>query len=165
MAPWHLWTRTVSQFTKVFPLFCTEIPPSCTSQVNRLICYRSSCTNQTLHRQMDSWTYLFHIFTVKVLLFKKNGKRGHSFFSSPRQWLMTFDFKEFLSQILSITILSYLNSEEQASISFFSVKGIDGLWIEPGTSHTPSQHSTTSLSRRPLDLLLRLLIVGLKFFV
>ena len=46
------------------------------------------------------------------------------FFSSPPQRPMTSDFKGFLYQILSIQLLSYLNSWERASISLlmFSAK-------------------------------------------
>ena len=56
------------------------------------------------------------------------------------------------------TFMSYLNSWERASISLFNVdlllnKGTTGtifpwLGIEPGTSYTQCQHSTTRLSRR-----------------
>ena len=45
------------------------------------------------------------IFSVQLL----SGLRGHSFFSSPPQRLMTADFEGFLYQILSITLFSYLN--------------------------------------------------------
>ena len=47
---------------------------------------------------------------------------GHSVFSSPPQRPMTSDFEGFLYQILSITIFSYLNSWERASISLFNVE-------------------------------------------
>ena len=80
---------------------------------------------------------------------------------------MTSDFEGFLYQILSITLFSYLNSWERASIYPFQCwvlnKGTTGtilitslvwlgpwLGIEPGTSHTRCQHSTTRLSRRRL---------------
>ena len=86
-------------------------------------------------------------------------------FSSPPQRPMTSDFKGFLSQILSITFFNYLNSWERACISLFSFwvqnKGTTGtifitslVWrgpwlvIEPGTSRTRCQDSTTRLSRR-----------------
>ena len=100
--------------------------------------------------------YFFSVRLLSVL-------HGH-----PRhigQWLPTS--KDFLSQIWSITLFSYLNSSERASISPFQCwvlnKGTTGtifitslvwhgLWlgIEPGTSRTQSQHSTTRLSRRRL---------------
>ena len=48
--------------------------------------------------------------------------RGHSVFSSPPQRPMTSDFEGFLYQILSITLLSYLNLWERASISLFNVE-------------------------------------------
>ena len=48
--------------------------------------------------------------------------RGHSFFSSSRQRPMTSDFKGFLYQILSITLFSYLNYWERASIPLFNAK-------------------------------------------
>ena len=80
-------------------------------------------------------------------------------FSSPPQQPMTSDFEGFLYQILSITLLSYLNSWERASIFLFKCwvlnKGTTGtnfimslvwcgpwLGIETGTSRTRSQHST-----------------------
>ena len=90
---------------------------------------------------------------------------GHSFCSSPPQRPMISDFEGFLYQILSITLFSYLNSWERASTYFpFQCwvlnKGTTGtifitslvwrgpwLGIEPGTSRTRSQHSTTRLSR------------------
>ena len=90
---------------------------------------------------------------------------GHSVFSSPPQRPMTSDFERFLYQILSITLFSYRYSWERASIIPFQCwvlnKGTTGtifitylvwrdpwLGIEPGTSGTRSQHSTTRLSRR-----------------
>ena len=91
---------------------------------------------------------------------------GHWFFSSPPQRPMTSDFQGFLYQILSITLFSYLNSWERASIFPFQCcvlnKGTTGtfcitslvwrgpwLGIERGTSRTRCQHSTTRLSRSP----------------
>ena len=92
--------------------------------------------------------------------------RGHSFFSSPPQRPMTSDFEGVLYQILSITIYSYLDFWERASQHFPFLcwvlnKGTTGtlfitslvwrgpwLGIEPGTSRTRCQHSTTRLSRR-----------------
>ena len=105
---------------------------------------------------------VIYFFSVRLLLVL----HGH-----PRhigQWLPTS--KDFLSQIWSITLFSYLNSSERASISPFQCwvlnKGTTGtifitslvwhgLWlgIEPGTSRTQSQHSTTRLSRRQLEFL------------
>ena len=46
--------------------------------------------------------------------------RGRSFFSSPPQWPMTSDIEGFLYQILYITLFSYLNSRERASVSVFN---------------------------------------------
>ena len=80
---------------------------------------------------------------------------------------MTSDFEGFLYQILSITLFSYLNSWERASIFPFECsvlnKGTIGtifitslvwrgpwLGIEPGTSRTRSHHYTPRLSRRRL---------------
>ena len=75
--------------------------------------------------------------------------RGHSVFSSPPQRPMTFDFDGF----------SYLNSWERASNFPFECSVLNkgttstilqrGPWlgIEPGTSRTRSQPSTTRLSR------------------
>ena len=89
------------------------------------------------------------------------------FFSPPPQRPMTSDFEGFLYQILSITLFSYLNSWERGSIFPFQCwvlsKGTTqsgtifitslvwrGPWlgIEPGTSRTRSQPSTTRLSKR-----------------
>ena len=106
-------------------------------------------------------TVFFLFFSVRLL----SVLCGHSGFSSPPQWPMTSDFEGYLYQILSITLFSYLNSWERASISPFHCwvlyKGTTGtifityfvwrgpwLGIEPGTSRTRSQHSTTRLSRR-----------------
>ena len=65
----------------------------------------------------------------------REGSKGHFFkhstfvgsawsfvFSSSRQRPMTSDFKGFLYQILSITLFSYLNYWERASISLFNAK-------------------------------------------
>ena len=85
-------------------------------------------------------------------------------FSSPPQRPVTSDFKGLLYQILSITLFPYLNSWKRAKYFPFQCwvlnKGTTGtifitsllwrgLWlrIEPGTSRTRSQHSTTRLSR------------------
>ena len=105
--------------------------------------------------------YLSNLLSVRLL----SVLRGPSGFSSPPQRPMTSDFEGFLYQILSITLFSYLNSWERASIFPFqcwvSNKGTTGTifitslvwrglwpWIEPGTSSTRSQHSATRLSRR-----------------
>ena len=58
---------------------------------------------------------VFVVFSVRLL----SVLRGHSGFSSPPQRPMTSDFEGFLYQILSITLFSYLNSWERASISLF----------------------------------------------
>ena len=100
-------------------------------------------------------------FSVRLL----SVLRGHSFFSFPPQRPMTSDFEGFLSQILSITLFSYLNSWERASMFPFECsvlnKGTTGtifimslvwrspwLGIEPRTSRTQNQHYTTRVSRR-----------------
>ena len=104
---------------------------------------------------------LFYFFSVRLL----SVLRSRSVFSPPpqRQWPPTS--KDFLSQILSITFFSYLNSWERASIIPFQCsvlnKGTTGtifitslvlrgpwLGIEPGIFCTRSQHYTTRLSRR-----------------
>ena len=48
--------------------------------------------------------------------------RGHSVVSSSPQRPMTSDFEGFLYQILCITLFSYLNSWDRASISVFNVE-------------------------------------------
>ena len=58
------------------------------------------------HFDLYLWVFFFSVRLLSV-------QRGHSFFSSPPQWPMT---KGFLYQILSITLFSYLNSWERASI-------------------------------------------------
>ena len=114
-----------------------------------------------------STSSLFFFFSVRLL----SVLRGHSVFSSPPQRPMSSEFEGFLYQILSITIFSYLNSWERASIFPFQWwvlnKGTSGtifitslvwrgpwLGIKPGTSRTRSQHSTTRLSRRRCHLLI-----------
>ena len=62
--------------------------------------------------------FYFLFFSVRLL----SVLRDHSFFSSPPQRPMTSDFEGFLYQILSITLFSYLNSWERASISLFNVE-------------------------------------------
>ena len=103
-------------------------------------------------------SFCFVFISVRLL----SVLRGHSFFSSSPQRTMTSDLEGFLYQILSIKLFSYLNSWERASIVPFECsvlnKGTTGtifitslvwrgpwLGIEPGTSHTRSQHSTTRL--------------------
>ena len=60
----------------------------------------------------------FCFFSVRLL----SVLCGHSVFSSPPQRPMTYDFEGFLYQILSITLFSYLNCWERASISLFNVE-------------------------------------------
>ena len=96
-------------------------------------------------------------FFIYFLVFNFSVLCGHSFFSSPPQQPMTSDFEGFLSQILSITLFSYLISGERASIFPFQCwvlnEGTTGtilitslvwrgpwLGIEPGTSRTRCQH-------------------------
>ena len=117
--------------------------------------------NPLLWSWKDDIVFCFFNFNVRLL----SVLRGHSFFSSPPQLPMTSDFEGFLYQILSITFFSYLNYWERANIFPFQCwvlnKGTTGsifitslvwrgpwLGIEPGTSCTRSQHSTTRLSRR-----------------
>ena len=73
-----------------------------------------------------SFFVFFVFFSVRLL----SVLCGHSFLSSPPQRPMTSDFEGFLYQILSITLFSYLNSWERASISTFQCwvlnKGITG---------------------------------------
>ena len=107
---------------------------------------------------------------------------GHSVFSSPQQLPMISEVKGFLSQILSITILSYLSSWVRASISLLILSAKQGnltgtifitslvwrgpwLGIEPRTSRTGSQHSTTRLSRRLWYAIQLLLISICKAFI
>ena len=74
------------------------------------------------------WPYNQYVFDRSILNLKKisvrllSVLRGHSFFSSPPQRPMTSDFEGFLYQILSITLFSYLNSWERASIFLFNVQ-------------------------------------------
>ena len=78
---------------------------------NRENCTKSnSCKIQKLH--------FFNIISVCVLLVL----RGHSFFSSPSEWPMTSDLKDFYSRFYLLQFLSYLNSWARASISLFNVE-------------------------------------------
>ena len=102
----------------------------------------------------------FCFFSVRLL----SVLRGHSVLSSPPQRPITSDFEGFLSQILSITffVIFILQKEPEFPFSMFSAKQGNywyhcitslvwrGPWmgIEPGTSRTRSQHSSTRLSRR-----------------
>ena len=82
------------------------------------------------------------------------------FFSSPPQGPMTTDFEGFSYQIYPLRFLSHLNSWERARMSsakqgnywyhFITSLVWRGPWlgIEPRTSRTRSQYSTTMLSRR-----------------
>ena len=132
------------------------------------ICFTNKLAINT-SKQMRRWPSIFSLgnlllffvfFSVRLLLVL----RGHSVFSSPPQCPMTFDFEGF-HQILSITLISYINSWERASIFPFECsvlnKGTTGtivitslvcrgpwLGIEHRTSRTRSQHYTTTLSRR-----------------
>ena len=104
---------------------------------------------------------LFLFFSVRLL----SVLHGHSVFHPCHngQWPPTS--KDFLSQILTITFIFYLNSWERASIFPFECSVINkgttgtifitslvwrGRWlgIEPGTSRTRSQHYITRLSKR-----------------
>ena len=90
------------------------------------------------------------------------------FFTSSPQRPMTSEFEGFLSQILSITLLSYLNSSVRASISLFLMlsfkqgyhfynvfgmtRSLTGDWTRDLPHSKPAlyQHSTTRLLRRRL---------------
>ena len=111
-------------------------------------------------------SYLF--FSVRLL----SVLCDHSAVSSPPQRPMTSDFEGFSSQILSITffVLSLFIKKSQyfpfqcwvpkkgtSGTNFKTSLVWSGPWlgIEPGTSRTRSQHSTTRLSMRlnlPSDL-------------
>ena len=75
------------------------------------------------------WKIIWKVFFFNNFLFSVrllSVLRGHSFFSSPPQRPMTSDFKGFLSQILSITLFSYLNSWERAIIPFSMLSAKQG---------------------------------------
>ena len=109
------------------------------------------------------YTFLFlFFFSIRLL----SVLRGHLVFSSPPQRPMNSDFEGFFyTRSYPLHLFSYLNSWGRASIFPFECsvlnKGTTGtifitslvwrgpwLGIEPGTSHTRSQHYTTRLSRR-----------------
>ena len=111
----------------------------------------------------DRWCSIllntFDFFSVRLL----SVLRGHSVFSSPPQRPMTSDFEGF--SIPDFTHYIYFNSWERASMFPFECSVLNNgttgtifitslvwrspwLGIEPGTSRTRSQHSTTRLSRR-----------------
>ena len=75
------------------------------------------CGGLCLRRWFLFTVILFFKFCLSVRLLSV--LRGHLVFSSPPQ---RSDFEGFLSQILSITCLSYLNSSERASISLLNVE-------------------------------------------
>ena len=105
------------------------------------------------------FSFYFLVRLVSVL-------RGHSFFSSPPQLPMTSDFEGFsIPDFIHFTCFLNLNSWERASIFPFECSALNksttgtifitslvwrGPWlgIEPETSRTRSQHSTTRTSRR-----------------
>ena len=109
-------------------------------------------------------TLLFSFFCVRLLSIM----RGHSMFKSPPQQPM----KDFLSQILSITFifLSLLLSKIQCSALnkwttgtiFITSLVWRGPWlrIEPGTSRTRNQYSTTWLTRRRLYNVTETYVIG-----
>ena len=68
--------------------------------------------------EIRPWSVSLLFFSVRLF----SVLRGHLVFSSSPQRPMTSNFKGFLYQILSITLFSYLNSWERASISLFNVE-------------------------------------------
>ena len=101
------------------------------------------------HKLFVEVVWVFSVWLLSVL-------RGHSFFSSPPQRPMTSDFEGFLSHILFITLFSYLNSWERASISLLMFSAKQGNYLVPfynvfgmtRSSRIRCQHSTTRISRR-----------------
>ena len=98
--------------------------------------------------------FIFY-FSVRLLLVP----RGHSVFSSPPQRPMTSDFDPrfyplhfnpilILEKEPVFLILMFSAKQGNYWYHFYNVFGMTQLGIEPGTSHTRSQHSTTRLSRR-----------------
>ena len=100
-------------------------------------------------------------FSVRLL----SVLRGHSVFSSPPQRPMTSDFEGFsIADFIHYIYFPVLILEKNPVFPLlrFNAKQVNywydfitslvwrGPWlgIEPGTSHTHSQHSTTMLSRR-----------------
>ena len=81
------------------------------------------------HEKNLKWKIIWKVFFFYNFLFSVrllSVLRGHSFCSSPPQRPMTSDFKGFLSQILSITLFSYLNSWERAIIPFSMLSAKQG---------------------------------------
>ena len=88
-------------------------------------------------------SHMFHFYYYFYIFFSVRLLHGHLVFSSPPQRPMTSDFEGFLYQILSITLFSYLNSWERASIFPFQ------CWVlNKGTTGTIF---ITSLVWRGLD--------------
>mgnify|MGYP007091378552 CR=1 FL=1 len=88
-----------------------------------------SLLNLTWKKMNLKWKIIWKVFFFYNFLFSVrllSVLRGHSFFSSPPQRPMTSDFKGFLSQILSITLFSYLNSWERAIIPFSMLSAKQG---------------------------------------
>ena len=114
----------------------------------------------TEHSKELSKFYLLQFFYFFLAFDILSVLRGHSVFPSSPQRPMTSDFEGFLYKILSIILFSYRNSWERASIFPWVLnKGTTGtifitslvwrgpwLGIEPGTSRTRCQYSTTRLS-------------------
>ena len=110
----------------------------------------------------DSFFLILFFFSLPLL----SVLCGHSVFSSPPQWPMTSHFEGFFyPRSYPLHLFSCLNSWERASICPFEYSVLNkgttdtsfitslvwrGPWlgIEPGTSRTRRQHSTTRLSRR-----------------
>ena len=92
--------------------------------------------------------FFWFFFSVRLV----SVPRGHSVFSSPPQRPMTSDFEGFHYQILSITLFSYVNSWERASIFPFQ------CWVlKKGTTGTILITSLVLL--RWFNAILRCLVV------
>ena len=132
--------------------------------MNRMhVDYRNNCLKCIFfERSENSDHFLFYFLAFDFCRFCKVNR----FFSSPPQRPMTSDFEGFsIPDFIHYIYFPILILWERASIFPFECsvlnKGTTGtisitslvwrgpwLGIEPGTSHTWSQHSTTRLSRK-----------------
>ena len=117
---------------------------NCECSPLKCICFKSkfgmSIPNQIewhlfKYGTMITWSFVYAIWGVFILpgsnleycfcsVWHLSVLRGHLVFSSSPEWPMTSEFEGFLYHIFSITLFSYLNSWERASIPFsiFSAK-------------------------------------------
>ena len=103
---------------QIAPDTITHRVPTLTSQMSTILVRTVYLHNVVAVLHIVFFVVFCFLFSVRLL----SVLRCHSVFSSSPQRPMTSDFEGFLYQILSITLFSYLNSWERASISLFNVE-------------------------------------------